>query len=387
MTNQFDRIIQRRDSDSIKWRLFDEDVLPLWVADMDFRSPEPVIEALTRRVAHGVFGYGEEPQELKDLLVERLARLYDWQVTPEEILFVPGVITGFNWALQALQSPGAAAAVQTPVYPPFLSAPRNAGMQRLDLPLVYGPGGRAEIDFDAFEAGVSGAGVRAFILCNPHNPVGRSWSRAELERLAEICLRHQILMISDEIHCDLIFSESRHTPLASLAPEVSQQVITLMAPSKTFNIAGLDCSFAVVQNEDLRKLLNQSRLGLVKSPNILGFTAALAAYRYADGWLTDLGDYLQANRDYLVEFIRTDLPQIAVAPPEATYLAWLDCRRLNLPVLPGEFFLRNARVALNEGKDFGQGGEGFVRLNFGCPRSVLQEALERMRGSLEDRAR
>ncbi len=387
MTSQFDQLISRRSTESIKWRLFDEDVLPLWVADMDFRSPAPVIEALAQRVAHGVFGYGEEPAELKELLVQRMASLYGWQVQPDEILFVPGVITGFNWALHALGAPGMQAAVQTPVYPPLLTAPRNAGMQRLDLPLLTTPGGHAEIDFDAFEQAVSAAKVRALILCNPHNPVGRVWSREELERMAAICLRHSVSIVSDEIHCDLIFSESRHIPIASLSPEISRQTVTLMAPSKTFNVAGLDCSFAIVQDEGLRKQMNLARLGLVKSPNLLGFTAAVAAYRDGVEWLAELLVYLQANRDFTVGYIRENLPAIRVCPPEATYLAWLDCRALELPTSPAEFFLRSARVALNEGRDFGPGGEGYVRLNFGCPRSVLQEALERMRRSLEGQPR
>ena len=380
MNYSFDRIINRRTSDSVKWRRYDEDVLPLWVADMDFASPEPVIRALRQRVEHGIFGYASELPELRPLIVERLQRLYDWQVEPEALIFVPGVVTGFNQAVQALALPGEGVLAQTPVYYPILYAPGNAGCTLDEMELTRRPDGSYEIDWEAMEAAITDR-TRVFILCNPHNPVGRVFRRSELERMAEICLRHNIVICSDEIHCDLIFSGQQHIPIASLAPEVAAQTITLMAPSKTYNIAGLYASVAIVPNPELRERYQAARRGLVPSVGLMGQTAALAAYRDGQPWLDAVLEYLEANRDFVAEFVREQLPGITMHPPEGTFLAWLDCRGAGLEE-PHQFFLDKARVALNDGAVFGQGGEGFVRLNFACPRSTLAEALGRMRDAL-----
>jgi cystathionine beta-lyase len=382
MTYDFDEIIDRVESDCIKWRHYDRDALPMWVADMDFRSPEPVIRALHERVEHGIFGYAEEPCDLRDLIVDRLQRMYGWQVAPEAIVFLSGVVTGFNLVCAAFASPGDGVLVQTPVYPPILSAPRHHRLVRQATELVRGVDGRYSINLDAFEASISERS-RLFLLCNPHNPVGRVFTPAELAGMADICLRHDLLICSDEIHCDLVFNGHPHTPIAALDPAIAARTITLMAPSKTYNIAGLNCSFAVVENSDLRKQFQAGRAGMVGDVNLLGFTAALAAYRDGQPWLDELLSYLKGNRDLLVDYVNQKLPGVRTIAPEGTYLAWLDCRQADLSGKPFDFFLERARVAVNDGATFGQGGEGFVRLNFGCPRSLLVEGLERMRAGLE----
>jgi cystathionine beta-lyase len=382
MEYNFDEYIDRCHTESIKWHFFDPDVLPMWVADMDFRSPEAVTRTLAERVRHGVFGYGGEPADLRGMLVERLAQLYGWKVEPEAIVFLPGVITGFNLACRAFTHAGDGLLVQTPVYPPILHAHEHHGLVRDENQLVLCPDGSYAIDFEAFEAAIQ-PNTRIFVLCNPHNPVGRVFRREELVRMAEICARHDLLICSDEIHCDLVFSESRHTPVASIDPGIARRTISLMAPSKTFNIAGLDCSFAVIPDGEIRKQFETVRDGTVGGVNILGFAAASAAYREGAEWLASLMDYLQSNRDHLVARVRSEFPGIHMASPEGTYLAWLDCRDLNLKPTACEYFVEKGRVAMNDGASFGPGGEGFVRLNFGCPRAQLDEALDRMKHALE----
>jgi cystathionine beta-lyase len=371
------RVIDRCSSDSDKWRQYDPDVLPLWVADMDFPSPEAVIRALRERVEHGVFGYGCEPPEFRPLVVERLQTLYGWEVAPEALVFVPGIVAGFNVATHAVARPGEGVLAQTPVYTPILDAPGNAGCTLDEMELTRQPDGRYVIDFDAFVAAIT-AKTRIFILCNPHNPVGRVFQRDELERMAEICLRHDVVICSDEIHCDLIYPGYKHLPIASLHPEIGQRTITLMAPSKTFNIAGLHCSVAIIENKELRKRYKAAKGGMVPRLDILGYIAGMAAYRDGQPWLDQVLDYLEANLDLLCSFVENELPGISMWRPEGTYLAWLDCRRAGIRGNAHKFFLQQAKVALNDGASYGKGGEGFVRLNFGCPRSTLAEALERM---------
>jgi cystathionine beta-lyase len=381
MTYDFDQRIDRRHTESAKWRYYDEDVLPMWVADMDFVSPEPVIRALRERVEHGVFGYGMDPPELREVIVDRLQRLYGWQVSPKELVFFPGVVTGFNLVCHAVPSPGDGVLIQTPVYYPILHAPAGAVLTNDEMELTRQPDGRYEIDFDVFEKTITDR-TRLFILCNPHNPVGRVFQREELEQMAEICLGHNVVICSDEIHCDLVFPGNPHVPIASLAPEVADQTITLMAPSKTFNIPGLKCSVAIAQNPKLRKKLKRTHTGLVHGVNVMGYTAALAAYRDGQPWLDEVLRYLEANLDFLLQYVEAHLPGISMSKPEGTYLAWLSCHEAGIPGNPHEFFLKQARVAVNDGAVFGRGGEGFVRLNFGCPRSLLTEALDKMKEAL-----
>ncbi len=382
MQYNFDEIIPRRETESIKWNLFKSEILPFWVADMDFRSPKPVIDALEKRVKHGIFGYPSEDKNLKEVIRERLRKLYQWDISVEEIVFLPGVVNGFNLVIHALTKPGQQVLMQPPVYHPFLSAPKNADAQRKDLPLKMDSNHSYKIDFDHFEESIdSNSGL--FLLCNPHNPVGRVFNEHELSKMAEICLKNDVYICSDEIHADIIFPGHYHLPIASLSQEIAKKTITLMAPSKTYNIAGLGCSFAVVQNPELRKKLQKAREGLVPEVNLLGYTAALAAYQDGDEWLSQLLLYLEGNWNTLEHFISENLPDIKITPLEGTYLAWLDCRDLDLNPSPYEFFLQEARVAFNDGKIFGTGGEGFIRLNFGCPRSMLVEGLERMKLAIE----
>lgn len=389
MTKQYDfnQIIDRRASDSAKWNTYDADVLPLWVADMDFVSPEPVIQALRQRVEHGVYGYptgiGAASTKISDLqntIVERMANLYSWQIEPEDVLLLPGVVVGFNLACHTLLSPQQAVLIQTPVYPPILHAAKTTGVIHQEMALTCNPDGSYSVDWDAFETAFTPQ-TGLFILCNPHNPVGRVFRRDELEHTAEICLRHGVPICSDEIHCDLVFPGHPHIPIASLDKEIAQNTITLIAPSKTFNIAGLECSVAIIQNRHLRKKYIRSTKGLVSWVNLMGQTAALAAYQHGQEWLDQVLAYLQANRDYLADFVQQQMPGIHMRLPEGTYLAWLDCRQAGIPSNPYQFFLEKARVALNDGETFGRGGTGFVRLNFGCPRSTLEQALEKMRNA------
>lgn len=386
-TFRFDECPDRRNSDSAKWHYFGPDVLPMWVADMDFAAPQPIIDALQNRVAHGVFGYGSDSPTLRAVLVERMQRLYGWTIEPSDIVFLPGLVSGLNVVSRTIGAEGDAAVVHTPVYGPFLSAPVNQGRKLQVAPLAVASSGQRvhyTVDFDRFEAVIDPTS-KLFILCNPHNPVGRAFTRAELEQIAAVCERHDLVICSDEIHCDLLMDGTRHIPLASLAPEVAQRTITLMAPSKTFNIPGLGASFAIVQNPELRKQLERTSMGIVPHVNILGMVAAEAAYTHCDDWLAALNAYLTDNRDFAVTYLRQHLPAARVTEPEATYLLWLDCRELGIEGTAADFFLKQARLAVNDGAWFGEGGAGFVRLNYGCPRSTLQQGLEQLVRAVTER--
>jgi cystathionine beta-lyase len=384
MIYDFDALPDRRNTESAKWNYFDPDIVPMWVADMDFRSPEPVIQALQERVAHGVFGYPGHVPGLKEAIVERMARCYQWEIQPEDIVFVPGVVTGFNMAAHAVLRPQEGVLFQTPVYMPFLDVARNVGGLREEMELSCNADGTYSFDSHAFERAVSPQ-TRMFLLCNPHNPVGRVFTRSELEIIADVCVHKDLVICSDEIHCDLVYSGQRHIPIASLNPEVAQRSITLMAPSKTFNIAGLSCSFAVIQNPQLRRDFIKADKGLVHGVNLLGLVAARAAFQEGQEWLDQLLVYLEGNRDLLVKFVNEELPGVRMAAPQGTYLAWLDCRQAGIGEKPAEFFKEKARVAVTEGSAFGNGGSGFIRLNFGCPRSMLIQALQRMKEALENK--
>lgn len=381
MPKIFDRIIDRRNSDSIKWNLYDDDVLPMWVADMDFAAPNHVIQALKERVDHGVFGYAGDPMDLRKVIVDRFDELYKWSIKPDDIVFTPGVVVGFNIAGHAVTTPEGEVLIQPPVYPPFFKTAGYTGMKTVENPLVQNENGSYGIDFTDFEQKIS-ANTRMFLLCNPHNPVGRVFLRKELEQMAEICFSRNVLICSDEIHGDLVFQGNRHIPLGSLSKEIADHTITLMAPSKTFNVAGLDCSFAVITNKELRDKYIAAMKGITGNTNMLGITAALAAYKNGTPWLEDLLQYLQENRDYLKTTLDREIPEIKMTSPEGTYLAWLDCRNAELPDTPYDFFLRKAKIAFNSGESFGTGGKGFVRMNFGCSRAILNEALERMKKAL-----
>ncbi len=380
MRYDFDQVIERRGTDSIKWRRYGDEVIPLWVADMDFVSPEPVVRAMHERVDHRVFGYGGAGGELVSVIRQRLKRLYGWDVPGEHIVFVPGVVTGLNLAFQLFAGPGDAVLVQPPVYSHFLADPVIRGRALIDPPLVK-KGQTYEIDLDAFEKAITDR-TKIYVLCNPHNPVGRVFRKDELERLADICLRRDILICSDEIHCDLLYPGHRHVPVATLGGEVADRTITFMSPSKTFNLAGLKCSFAIIGNPELRKAWLRGSEGLIPHVNIMGLTAALASLRDGQDWLDQCLSYLEGNRDLLAGYLREKMPSVSMARMEGTYLAWLDCRRSGIPGNPFDFFLKESRVALNDGVEYGKGGEGFARLNFACPRKTLIDALDRMADAL-----
>ena len=381
-THDFDRAIDRRRTDSNKWRKYGADVLPLWVADMDFPAPEPVLAALRARVDQGLFGYALEDPELPEVLVDRMAKRYGWRVSPGAIVAVPGVIPGFNVAGRASVGAGDGVLMQLPVYPPILRCPENLHATRDEALLARGADGRYEVDLDALERAVH-ARTRMLLLCNPHNPVGRVFTRDELSRVADLCLRHDLTICSDEIHCELIFSGHQHVPIASLAPEVEARTITFMAPSKTFNLPALKAAVAIIPNAALRERFVAAQADLVRAVNVLGYTAMLAAYRDGQPWLDDVLRYLEGNRDLVARFVRERLPGVRMVPPEGTYLAWLDCREAKLPDDDAfSFFLERAKVAFNDGAAFGAPGRGFVRLNFAGTRTTLTEALERMRGAL-----
>jgi cystathionine beta-lyase len=384
----FDKVIDRRNNDSIKWEVYGEDVLPMWVADMDFISPEPVIRALRERIDHGIFGYPagiinpeKETPELHGVIIDRLAKLYNWEVQVEDIILLPGVVPGFNLALQTFAKPSEAVLFQTPVYPPILHSAEITGIQHQEMELTLNSDGSYNVDWQVFEDSIT-PNTKTFILCNPHNPVGRVFTKEELKNFAEICLKNEVLIISDEIHADLIFEPHHHTPIAAIDPEVAQNTITLIAPSKTYNIAGLQFSAAIIQNPTLREEMNKAKDVLLHWVNSLGMAAAQAAYQEGQEWLDQVLVYMQANRDYLHQYLQENMPEIKMAVPEGTYLAWLDCRNAGIEGNPHQFFLEKGKVAFNDGETFGKGGEGFVRLNFGCPRSLLTEGLQRMQTAL-----
>lgn len=392
MQYDFDRIIDRRGSNSIKWQKYPQDVLPLWVADMDFTAPEPVRLALQRFVDHAVPGYESPSAQLCEIVAARMHSLYGWQVSPESIIATPGVVAGFTAAAHAVCTPGQGLLVQPPVYPPFMKVHTAAGLVRQDAALKLEQVDSQvhySVDFQVFEGAIASAGARTgmFLLCNPHNPTGQVYSRADLTRMSELCLQHDIVICSDEIHSELLLGGSKHIPIAALDPEIADRSITLIAPSKTFNVPGLFCGFAIIPNQDLFARYCKTIEAMAMHVSSPGLVAAQAAFSGAcDDWLSALRVYLTANRDFVVAFVNNELEGIRATVPDATYLAWLDCTALvasgRIAGSPHEFFLNRARVALNEGREFGPGGDGFVRLNFGCPRATLVEALERMKTAL-----
>lgn len=373
MAFDFEHPPDRRGSDSVKWgRYGGRDVLPLWVADMDFAAPPAVLAALHGRVDHGVFGYGDAPASLVDAVVESLARDHAWRIDPQWIIWLPGLVTGLNVVCRAVGESGDAVLTATPVYPPFLSAPRFSGRDVITVDLVD-VGNCWQWDLARLESAITPR-TRLLMLCNPHNPVGRAFTRAELTAIAEIAERHDLVICSDEIHCGLVLDErAHHVPMATLDQGIADRCVTLMAPSKTWNIPGLGCSFAVVSNARLRRRLLEVMRGIVPHVNVLGFAATEAAYRDGSAWREALLAYLRSNARCVLGAIAR-MPGLSSWPVEATYLAWIDARGLGVDN-PARFF-EQAGVGLSDGADFG--APGFVRLNFGCCRSTLEEALARM---------
>jgi cystathionine beta-lyase len=389
MESRFDQVPDRHNPNVLnKWTFYPKDVLPMWVADMDFRAPPPILNALHKAIDHGVLGYELPSEALRETVAARMERLYGWKVTPEMIVAVTGIVSGFSVAASAFCSPKRGYLIQTPVYNEFHAVKDNLGIPRYEAPLIKTYQRNQlhyEIDWVIFEKQVRKASM--FLLCNPHNPVGLIFSRQDLRRMAEICLDHKVLIVSDEIHSELLFGDQKFTPVAKLSSEIAQHSITLVSPSKTFNVPGLFCGFAIIPNPVLRekyaKTVDKMRLHV----SSLGLTAARVAFSGAcDGWLNELRAYLKANRDFLIDTVSERMPEIRITKPDATYLAWLDCNELvkqgRVGTSPFEHFFKEAKVAFSDGKIFGKEGAGFVRLNFGCTRSTLAKGLKRVEHSL-----
>ncbi|WP_189444039.1 MalY/PatB family protein, partial [Salinicola rhizosphaerae] len=366
MNFDFATHIDRRQHPTKKWQQYDEDVLPLWVADMDFRSPPPILEALADRVDHGVFGYGDTPSRLKRALCAWSRDHYDWAIDEAWQLWVPGVVPALNLAALAFSEPGQGVLTATPIYPPFLSVAKNTGReaQTFELAEPSSPGQPWRLDLQRLEAAIK-PNTRVLLWCHPHNPTGRVWRADELEGLAELAERHDLIVVSDELHCDLILDPNEpHRPLGQRCPQLAKRLITLWAPSKTFNIAGLSSACAIIADADLRRRFKTAASGLLPSVNVLGLSASLAAYSACESWRLALLEELNANLARVAAHVE-QWPGVSLSAPEATYLAWLDFRQSELADAPQQRLLKEARVALSDGTDFGW--PGFVRLNFGMP--------------------
>ncbi len=383
MSFDFDTPPSRLGTDSQKWQKYEgRDILPLWVADMDFRSSPAIVAALRERVEHGVFGYARPTRSTVQAVVDALARNYVWTIDPSWIVWLPGLVCGLNVTSQAFAQPGEDVLTLTPVYPPFMGAPRNSGRISTQVPFVLNAAaGRWDVDWDALERAVTPK-TKLFFLCNPHNPIARVWRRDELVRLGEFCLRHDLVLCSDEIHCDLILDPAlTHVPAATLSPELAARMVTLMAPSKTYNVPGLGTSFAIISDPTLRARFVRATTGIVAEVTCLGYAACEAAYRDSEGWRQALLHYLRGNRDFLLETLARDFPGLRVeAPIEATYLAWINVSTLKLPDPVARFETHG--VGLSDGAFFGARKGDYVRINFGCPRATLAEALRRMKRAL-----
>ncbi|NWD66735.1 putative C-S lyase [Pseudomonas gingeri] len=382
MTFNFDTLIDRHNTGSTKWSRYPADVLPMWVADMDLPVASAITEALHQRLEHPQLGYSVAQDALRLAIVADLWAKYAWCVQPQDLVFLPGVEPGFNMALRAFVQPGQNVVVQTPNYRPLRLAPGHWNLPKVELAFERDAQGDYVTPFAALHAALQGGG--ALLLSNPHNPLGKVFPREELQQVADICLEQGALIISDEIHADLCFDGRLHVPIASLSAEIAQRTITLMSASKAYNIAGLKTAYAIVQDPALREHFNAARGGMVDSVNALGLTATCTAYTECEAWLKGLVEYLQANRDYLQHAVQTRLPGVVLHPAQGTYLAWLDCSALGLAD-PYQFFLEEAKVGLSAGIEFGDDAQQFVRLNFGCPRALLEEGISRMEQSLRRR--
>lgn len=384
----FDEHVAREGTFSVKYDLRQEifgvkDVIPMWVADMDFRTPEFVISALRNRIEHEIFGYSFRPPEYYSSIVDWTKIRHNWEIDKDWICFCPGVVPALNFCTLAFTNPGDSVIVQPPVYFPFFSAIEPHGRNIVHNRLVEKEG-RWEMDFDNLEL-LASQGARMIFISNPHNPVGRAWTKPELERLASICLNNNILIVSDEIHCDLVLPGYRHVPMAALSKDISAMTVTLTAPSKTFNLAGLSTSSVIIENADLRKSFNKLTEKLhVGNGNLFGTVASIAAYSYGHKWLDELLLYLEGNVRTVMDYCR-DIPEIMPVLPEATYMIWLDCRKMMLRGKElNKFFVNKAGVGMNEGATFGPGGEGFMRMNLGTDRNTVIKALEQIKKAIAE---
>mgnify|MGYP005751966551 CR=1 FL=1 len=385
-TYNFDTIIDRRGTDCLKWDSNGStDIHPMWVADMDFAVAPQIQEAMEKRLSNPVYGYTFHGEGLIHSIVSWVGRRYGWEISGEWLAFSPGVVPALSMSILALTNPGDRVLIMTPVYRPFYNSIRENGRVIIDNPLAKDDSGRYSIDFDLLESQIDSR-CKVLMMCNPHNPAGRVWTLEELQRLADIARRHDLMVISDEIHADFIYSGHKHISIASLSEDMMQRTITAYAPSKTFNLAGLCQSYVVIPNKRLRDAFMGIYDALDLGSNIFGMTALTAAYNEAEDWLDQLLVYLEKNRDYAVDYFRENIPEIKVYPPDGTYLLWLDCSSLGLEKEElNRFFLDQARVRMNAGWRFADRCGSFMRLNIGCPRSMLTEGLERIRTAVSQR--
>ena len=388
MKYDFDKIIDRTGTESLKWIfprkvLKVEDAIPMWVADMDFEAPPAVVEALSRRAAHGVFGYPLVPPSFFAAVIGWLERRHGWEVQKSWMAMTPGIVPALNYCVRAFTKPGAGVIIQTPVYFPFYHAIENNGRRVIRNPLRF-DGRRYTMDLDDLEKKIDQGG-RMLILCSPHNPVGRVWTRDELEALGRLVVARDLVVLSDEIHHDLVYRGHRHQVFAALSPELASRTVTCIAPSKTFNIPGLSTAAVIASNPDFLKAFEdeKERAGF-ELGQVFGIVGFEAAYAHGGDWLDELLPYLEANVDFLEKFLEERIPKVRLIRPEGTYLALLDCRGLGLdPAALTDFFLKKAGVYLNDGAMFGEEAAGFVRINFACPQALLVEALERIEHAVE----
>lgn len=393
MAYNFDQIIERRNTNSIKWNQYPADVIPMWVADMDFLTPEPIRNALHAMLDHGVLGYEFLQRHTKEVVAARMQRLYGWDVDPDWVVATTGVVSGFNIAARAICQPGDGVLIHTPVYNMFYALYKNLPLIQQSAPIALPAEGNVlhpEPDMEAFAKAFhsNNAGTRLFLFCHPNNPLGKIFSREELQAMAEICLQNETIIVSDEIHSELLLDGSRHIPLAMLSPEIADKTITLIAASKTFNTAGLFCAFAIIPNAKLRTRFLQANDEITGHVSSMGLVASEAAFSgQCDDWLAELRLYLKENRDFVVEYLTENFPETKFTIPQATYLQWIDFSAYvnsgKIDKLPFDYFLEKARVALSSGKVFGESCENFVRLNFASPRKMIAEGLERMLLSLK----
>ncbi|SDO25092.1 MalY/PatB family protein [Alkalicoccus daliensis] len=384
----FQEFINRKDTYSVKWdyakTVFksENELLPMWVADMDFHPPEAVTEAIKSRAEHGLYGYTFIADDMKETIKKWMKKRFGWEIQNEWLQFSHGVVPSIGKAVQGLTEPGDKILVQSPVYPPFFSMIKDNDRELVNCPLEE-KNGKYVIDFHAFEEKLK-TGVKMFLLCSPHNPVGRVWSRGELQQIADLCLKYEVIIISDEIHGDLVFQPNKQIPIASLSPEISARTITLVAPSKTFNLAGLQASAVITENKDYRRALEKiDKKNGVSMLNTFGVLAMQAAYEHGENWLEELLVYLDGNVHLVDSFLQEELPQIKAIKPEATYLLWIDCRETGLSDAElNKRLIEEGRIAMNPGTSFGEGGSGFVRMNIACPRDTVQEGLKRLKKAL-----
>ncbi len=379
----FDEIHDRTKSSAIKYTNLPEaekmPVIPMWIADMDFKSSPAITEALKRTAEHGIYGYGEINDEYKELVIDWYNRRMGWQIEKDELLTMPGVMFGVTMAIRALTKENDAVLISQPVYYPFSNVVINNNRKLVVNELVLN-NGRYEINFKDFEDKIIKEKVKVFLLCSPHNPVGRVWTKDELIRIAEICLKHNVYIISDEIHSDFIFEGAKHIPISTLSDEMKMKTVTCVAPSKTFNIAGIQASNIIIPDKDIKeKILKERTATCYHELNIMSIEVTKAAYKDSEEWLEGLLKYLKRNAEILQKAFPEDY-KITALNMDGTYLAWLDCRKLNLSADElNDLFLKKAGVWLHNGVTFGECGEGFMRMNIACPASVLEEAIERIK--------